>query len=371
MVDATAVLPGMAPQAAQSFSNQTVRQVLRLSLGGDTLRLKVSNLFGASPLTISGVRVARSTSASAIDATTDRAVTFSGQSSVTIPAGVELYSDPVALAVAPLTNIAVSMYFASATSIPTVHPEARQTAFIGAGNQLSASTVQGTADPFSAYFALTAVETSSLELTKVVVAFGDSLTDGSASTIDAARRFPNLLDDRLKAAGFARTGVVNAGIGGNRWANDYVGPNGSSRFDRDVLGFPSATHTIILLGINDIGFMVDPAPDQEVTAQDIIAATNAAVNKAKGRGLKVLLGTLAPYRGAGYFSEAGELERQAVNAWIRTDALVDAVVDFDQVLRNPAEPSSLNPAFDSGDHLHPNDAGYAAMAAAVNLASLQ
>ena len=370
MVDVTAALPGTTPLAPQSFNNQTVRQVVRLSLGGDTLRLKLSNLFGRVPLTISGLRVARST-ASGIDASTDRAVTFGGQGSVTLAPGVEVSSDPVALATAPLTNIAVSMYFATATSIPTVHPEARQTAFIGAGNQLSAGTVQGTADPFSAYFALTAVETSSLELTKVVVAFGDSLTDGSASTIDAARRFPNLLDDRLKAAGFARTGVVNAGIGGNRWVNDFMGPNGSSRFDRDVLGVPGVTHTIILLGINDIGFMVEPAPNQEVTAQDIIAATTSAVNRAKGRGLKVLLGTLAPYRGAGYFSEAGERERQAVNAWIRTSAQVDAVVDFEQVLRNPADPSSLNPAFDSGDHLHPNDSGYAAMAAAVNLAALQ
>jgi len=371
MVDATASLPGTAPQAAQSFGNQTVRQVVRLSLGGDTLRLKISNLFGRSPMTFSGIRVARSTTASGIDVATDRAVTFNGQAAVTLAAGAELYSDPVALAVGPLTNIAVSMYFAAPTSIPTVHPVARQTAFIGAGNQLSASTVQGTPDPFSAYFALTAVETSSLELTKVVVAFGDSTTDGLASTLDAARRFPNLLDDRLKAAGFARTGVVNAGISGNRWVNDFAGPNGSSRFDRDVLDRPGVTHAIILMGLNDIGFMVDPAPTQEVTAQDIIAATNAAVNKAKARGLKVLLGTLPPYRGAGYFSEPGERERQAVNAWIRANTVVDAVVDFEQVLRNPADPSSLNPAYDSGDHLHPNDAGYAAMAAAVDLARLQ
>jgi lysophospholipase L1-like esterase len=371
MVDATATLPGAAPQAAQSFNNQTVRQVVRLSLGGDTLRVKISNLFGRTPMTFSGVRVARSTTASGIDAGTDRAVTFSGQASVTLAPGAELYSDPVALAVAPLTNIAVSMFFATATSIPTVHPLARQTAFIGAGNQLSATTVQGTADPFSAYFALTAVETSSVELTKVVVAFGDSTTDGSGSTLDAARRYPNLLDDRLKAAGFARTGVVNAGIGGNRWVNDFAGPSGSSRFDRDVLDVPGATHAIIMMGINDIGFMVDPAPNQEVTAQDIIAAINAAVNKAKARGLKVLLGTLLPYRGAGYYSDAGERERQAVNAWIRGNTVVDAVVDFDQVLRNPADPLSLNPAYDSGDRLHPNDAGYAAMAAAVDLAQLQ
>jgi lysophospholipase L1-like esterase len=322
-------------------------------------------------VTFTGVHVARSTTDSAIDASTDRAVTFGGQGSVTLAAGTELYSDPVALATTSLTNLAVTMYFAGPTSMPTVHPVARQTGYTGAGNQLSAATIQGTADPYAAYVGLAAVETFSALPTKVVVAFGDSTTDGFASTADAARRYPNLVDNRLKAAGFARTGVVNAGIGGNRWIYDFAGPSGNSRFDRDVLGVSGVTHAIIMMGLNDIGFSVDPVPAQEVSAQQIIAAIDAAVNKAKARGIKVLLGTLLPYRGAAYFSEAGEVKRQAVNAWIRANTSVDAVVDFEAAVRNPGDPSSMNPAYDSGDHLHPNDAGYAAMAAAVDLARLQ
>ena len=371
MVDARQSLPGLAPQAAQSFNNQTVRQVVRLSLGGTAVRVKISNLFGTAPLTFSGVRIANATGGGGIDAATDRAVTFSGQSSVTLAAGAELYSDTVALAAAPLSNVAISMYFAGPTSMPTVHPVARQTAYFGAGNQLSATTVQGTSDPWAAYFGLTAVETFSSEPAKVVVAFGDSTTDGFASTADAAKRYPNLLDDRLKAAGVPRTDVVNAGIGGNRWVYDYAGPSGNSRFDRDVLNVSGVTHTIILMGLNDIGFSVDPVPAQEVSAQQIIGAIDTAVNKAKARGIKVLLGTLLPYRGAGYYSDAGEAKRQAVNAWIRGNTVVDAVVDFDVVVRNPADPATLNPAYDSGDHLHPNDTGYAAMAAAVDLSKLQ
>src|SRR6185369_11348971 len=210
-VDAAATLPGLIPGAPRVFNNQTVRQVLRLSLGGDTLRIRVSNLFGVGPVTFSGVRVARSTGQSNIDPTTDRAVTFSGQNSVTLAAGAELFSDTVALPTSTFDNLAVSMFFASLTSMPTVHPVARQTGFSGFGNQLSAASILGTADPDAPYLGLTAVETSSAESTKVVVAFGDSITDGSASSLDAAKRYPNQLDNRLKAAGFGRTGVVNAG----------------------------------------------------------------------------------------------------------------------------------------------------------------
>ncbi|HWI83303.1 SGNH/GDSL hydrolase family protein [Ramlibacter sp.] len=372
MVDATANVPGAAPQVAPTFNNQTVRQVLRLSLGGDTLRIKLSNLFGKAPLTFSGVRVARSTGGSSIDVSSDFAVTFNGQTAVTVPVGGEVYSDIVPLATAPLANLAVSMYFAGAVTIGTIHPVARQTAYSIPGNQLSTGTLAtASVDPWAPYYALAAVETSSTEATRLVVAFGDSHTDGVGSTTDAAKRFPNLLDDRLKAAGLRRTGIVNEGIGGNRWLNDFAGPSGNSRLDRDLLNVPGATHAIILMGINDIGFSVSPAPSQDVTAEQITGAIANAVTRAKGRGIKVALGTLLPYKGADYFSAAGETKRQAVNAWIRASSGADAVIDFDAVMRSSADPAVLNPAYDSGDHLHPNDAGYAAMAAAVDLATLQ
>jgi len=369
MVDATNALPGTSAGTPQSFANQSIRQPLRLSLGGDTLRVKISNLFGKSAVTFSGVHVARSGSTTnAIDTSTDRAVTFGGQASVTLAPGAEMTSDPVALATSPLSMLAVTMYFASATSMPTVHPDGRQTTYIVPGDQLSAASVTSAgADIRASYYGLAAVETSSASATRVVVAFGDSQTDGFASSFDASKRYPNQLDDRLKAAGQARTGVVNAGISGNRWLNDFAGPSGNSRFDRDVLGVSGATGVIILEGINDIGFGVDPAPFQAVTAQQIVDSIAAAVAKAKARGLKVFLGTLLPYRGAGYFSEDGEAKRQAVNAWIRTSGAFDAVIDFEAVVRDPADPTRMLPAYDVGDHLHPNDAGYRAMANSIDL----
>jgi len=373
MLDATADLPGLPARAAETFNNQTIRQVVRLSLGGDTIRIKLSNLFGRAPITFAGVHVAKSSTVvqGGIDTGTDRAVTFGGQASVTLAAGAELLSDAVALPVSALENIAVSMYFAGPTTLATIHAVGRQTTFIVPGNQLSAaSTPSAPGDLRQSYYGLTAVEASSTQATKVLVAFGDSTTDGLASTVDAAKRFPNQLDDRLKATGLARTGVVNAGIGGNRWLHDFAGPSGNSRFDRDVLNVAGVTGVIILEGINDIGFAVEPAPSQEVSAEQIISAIAAAVAKAKGRGLKVFLGTLLPYKGAGYYSEAGEAKRQTVNAWIRANSSADGVIDFDAALRSAGDPLAMNPAYDSGDHLHPNDAGYAAMAAAVDLARL-
>ncbi len=371
LVDSTAVLPGATAPAPETFANQTIRQVVRLSLGGGTLRLKVSNLFGKTAITISAVRVARSTGGSAIDVASDRAVTFGGQGSVSLAAGAEALSDPVALPVNALSHLAVSMYFAGPTPMPTIHTGARQTAYLAIGNQLAAPSIDaGGADRRDSYYGLAAVETSSAESTKVVVAFGDSITNGTGSSMDADRRYPNLLDDRVKAAGSTRTGVVNAGIPGNRWLHDFAGPSGNNRFDRDVLGVAGATHTIILMGINDIGFAVSPAPAQEVSAQQIIDAIATAAARAKAAGLKPLLGTLLPFKGAGYFSAAGEENRQTVNAWIRGNP--DApVVDFDLAMRSADDAATLNPAYDSGDHLHPNDAGYAAMANAVDLAKLQ
>jgi lysophospholipase L1-like esterase len=373
MVDATASAPGFPPQVAPSFSAQTVRQVLRLSLGGDALRVKVSNLFGTAPLTITALRVAKSTGTSSIDASSDTGVTFGGQTSVTVPAGSELYSDTVALATTPLANLAISMYFAGAVTVRTIHPVARQTAYVIAGNQVSAGSLSGaSADPTAPYYALTSVETLSSEATKVVVAFGDSHTDGMGSTPDAAKRFPNQLDDRLKAAGLRRTGVVNEGIGGNRWLNDFAGPNAASRLDRDLLNVPGVTHAIVLEGINDIGFSVSPAPSQDVSATQIGTAIANAVARVKSRGIKVIVGTLLPYKGADYYSAAGDAKRQALNDWIRGGGSgADAVVDFDRALQNPADPTTLNPAYDSGDHLHPNDTGYGVMAAAVDLSLLQ
>ena len=371
MQDGTSSLTA-TPVAAATFNNETVRQVVRLSLGGDSLRVKLSNLFGKAPITFSGVRIARSTGASSIDTASDRAVLFGGQNTVTVAPGTEVSSDDVALSVSPLSNVAISSYFSSLTSVPTVHSLGRQTAYVGAGNQLSAPSVPVTATSTrQSYYGLTAVETASIEKTRVVVTFGDSITDGFNSTVDASKRYPNQLDDRLKATGAARTAVVNSGISGNRWLNDVAGPNGNGRFERDVLNTKGVTHAIILLGINDIGFSEALVPAQAVSADQIINSINTAVAKAKARGIKVFVGTLLPYKGAGYYSVAGEAKRQAVNNWIRTNAQVDGVVDYDKTMQSATDPLAMNPAYDSGDHLHPNDLGYGAMAATVDLSKLQ
>lgn len=371
MQDSTAGLTA-APVTAQSFNNETVRHVMRLSLGGEALRIKISNLFGKSSVTFSGMRVAKSTGGSGVDVSTDRQVLFNGQNSITLVAGAEALSDEVNLPVAPLSNVAVSLYFARPTDVSTVHSLGRQTAYIGAGNQLSATSIPVTAMNIrETYYGVTAIEASSTEKTRVVVMFGDSITDGFNSTADASKRYPNQLDDRLKANGATRTGVVNSGISGNRWVNDVSGPNGNGRFERDVLNVPGVTHVVILLGINDIGFSVALAPTQAVSADQIIASISAAATKAKANNLSVLMGTLLPFKGAGYYSQEGEVKRQTVNNWIRTNTTSDGVVDYDKTMQSATDPLAMNPVYDSGDHLHPNDAGYAAMAAAVDLAKLR
>ena len=371
MLDATQARAGTTPPVAQVFSDQSIRHVLRLSLGGDAFRLKVSNLFGKTPITFSGVQVARSTGGSSIDVSSSRAVTFNGQASVTVAAGTELLSDPVPLAVTPLANMAVTMYFAAPTAVATVHAVGRQTAYIGAGNLLSAATIPAAAtEQRQSYYGLTAVEAASTEKANVVVTFGDSITDGTNSTVDAAKRYPNQLDDRLKATGLIRTGVVNAGISGNRWINDITGPNGNGRFDRDVLNVPGVTHAIILLGVNDLrnSFRF---PAEAVTTDQLIAAMGTAVSKSKAKGLKVLVGTILPCKGEAFCPASVDAQRQVVNTWIRNNRDVDGIVDFDRVIQNPADPTAINPLYDSGDHLHPNDVGYGVMAAAIDLAKLQ
>lgn len=373
LLDVTTSRPSAVPGTAKIFNNQTVRHVLRSSLGGDSVKIKLSNLFGKSAITFTGVRVANSTGKSTIDVSTDKEVLFEGKGSLTLAPGQEMLSDPIALQVSPLTDLAVSFYFATPTTVATVHALGMQNAFVSAGNVLSAaSIVQPIEGTWQSYWGLTAVEVSSTEKTNVVVTFGDSITDGFRSTVDGNKRYPNILDLRLKAAGESRTSVVNAGISGNRWLNLGSGPSGNSRFERDVLNVSGVTHTVILLGINDIGNSI-PArePTQAVTVEELTFSLETAISKAKAKGIKVLVGTILPYKGAAYYSDSGEVMRVAVNAWIRNNKVIDGVVDFDKIMQNPTDPASMNPLYDTGDYLHPNDAGYAAMAAAIDLTKLK
>ncbi|MGZ5035806.1 MAG: GDSL-type esterase/lipase family protein [Usitatibacter sp.] len=360
--------PGTPGPAHGIFNAQTVRQVAHLSMGGTKLKVKLSNLFGTVPVTFNGVHVARSTGSSSIDASTDRAVTFGGLASFTAAAGTEFWSDDVDLPVARGGDVAVSIYIASSTPAETGHTVANASAFVASGDGLGAAAFPN-ADVRGSNYWLSEIAASGGQKTNVVVAFGDSITEGTGSTFGANLRYPDQLSARLASETNPAISVVNAGIGGNRWVFDFPGPSGMNRFDRDVLGVQGVTHAIVLLGINDLE-VAHTIPAQHVTAAQLIAAAQGAVAKAQARGVKVLLGTLLPYKGSFLFDPADEAIREEYNAWIRSQSIA-GIVDFEAALRDPADPLALAPQLSSPDHLHPNDAGYAAMAALVDVTKLR
>ena len=355
-----------------AISNQSIRQIVHTSHGGSLVRVKLTNLFGTAPVTFAEARIARSTGNGGIDPGTNRTLRFGGNSSVTLAPGEERWSDPVYLQVPTQSDLAISLYVPLNTPVVTTHTIGMQTNYLSPGDQAGA-TVMGNATTTSMYFWLSEVDAWTADPSdKVVVAFGDSITDGYGSTIDANRRWPNDLDNRVQAAAedLGHVSVVNAAIAGNRWIYDGVGPAGVTRFAHDVAGVSGATHVMILLGINDIG-IGEQIPQQNVSADQIIAAMKATIAQAKASRIKIYLGTITPYQGASYYDEAGEMKREAVNAFVRSANGSDGVLDFDQVVRDPSNPTALLPAYDSGDHLHPNDAGYQAMANSIDLGVLE
>ncbi|OJH39031.1 G-D-S-L family lipolytic protein [Cystobacter ferrugineus] len=332
--------------------------------------MRVSNLFGTAPVTLGGVHIARGTGGASIQATTDTLLRFNGQESVTVPAGQEAWSDETRFSLPSQTDVAVTVYVPQRTPVATVHSQGQQTTSVAAGNALGSATFTST-ETRQSYYWVTGIDVRNDEARGVIVAFGDSITDGAESTVDAVNRYPDFLARRVAAdpalEGFS---VVNQGIGGNRVLNDVLGPRGVDRFQRDVLGTTGVTHAIILLGINDIGFG-GFVPEQAVTADEMIAGLQTMVDQAKARNVEVFLGTLLPFKGAAapYYSQEAEAKRQAVNAWIRANtARAKGIIDFEAAMRDPADPLQIRPEYDSGDHLHPNDAGYEAMANAIDLA---
>jgi lysophospholipase L1-like esterase len=316
-----------------------------------------------------------------IIANSSRPLMFNGNTAVTIPPGVEMVSDPVALTVPPFADLAIDVYLpddtAAMKSPITTHAASWQTNFVskpgnhvGTPNLPVATTTQyRRADgvPTSSWFFLSRVEVVAPAQTRAVVTIGDSITDGTHSGIDTNNRWPDHLAKRLAQQNI-KMSVLNIGIGGNRLLGDGNGLNALARFDRDVLGQPGVTHLIVLEGINDIGFVGDkPNP----SAADLIAAHQQIIERARAHGIKVIGATLTPFEGAFYYTLQGEAKRKALNDWIRTGKMYDAVVDFDAVIRDPSHPTKALAKYDSGDHLHPNPAGYAAMANAIDLALLK
>jgi lysophospholipase L1-like esterase len=368
---------GASPQtttAPLALSGQTLRQVAHVSLGGERVRIRFSNAYGATPLEISEARVALSAGGSAIVANTDRRVTFGGSPSTTVPPGALVVSDPVDLEVPALADLAVSLYFPGPVSATTEHSLAVQTSYLSpAGDFATASSMPAGTSTTTSWYFLNGVEvTPRSSRPAAIVTLGDSITDGYASTVDANHRWPNFLAGRLQARReTSDLAVVDEGISGNRILHDLVGPNALARFDRDVLAQSGVRWIIVLEGINDIGIPgAFGLSFENVAAEQIIEGHRQLVERAHARGLLIYGGTLTAFEGTvfpGYFSPAGEAKRQAVNHWIRTSGAYDAVIDFDRATRDPAHPARLLPAYDSGDHLHPNDVGYEAMARAVEL----
>jgi lysophospholipase L1-like esterase len=373
------VLPGEGPPAPLVLRDQTVRQRVRVTLSGEAVRIRLSNAAGTVPITVNAATVARSAGGSSVEPGSVASLRFGGATSVTLPPGAERFSDPVKMHVAANAELAVSLYFAGSTPATTVHRLAGRTGYVAAGNASHAVALSSAA-PMTHYLLVTGADVQAASPHRVVVAFGDGMTDGMGTTLDALRRYPDQLAARLQggAAHLRRVAVVNAGLAGNRVLHDGIGPRAVARFERDVLGQSGVTHVIVLLGIDDIGYAAYSGPphrlipsDQVVSPDQIIAGYQSMIAAAQARHVKVILATLLPFRGAAYYSEGREMQRQAVNAWIRAQASsVHAIADFDRTMRDPDDPLALRRDYDSGDHLHPNDAGYAAMAESLDLMRL-
>jgi len=353
------------------LSDTTVRQVVHVSAGGDRVRLKFSNLYGKSPLNLAKVGVAASAGAGAgsIVASSSIPVTFAnGSATVSIAPGQETWSDPIAMQVAPAADIAVSIYVQTTTEVNTAHRFAAATRYEITGDAVTSATLPAAKANVQSSYWLREVDVYRSDKTNVLVTFGDSITDGTASTVDGNRRYPDDLSARfLQSTGVPAVSVVNMGLGGNRWLHDRFGEKGSQRFERDVLGVTGVTHALILLGVNDIGYQLSWTPDETVTANGLIAAMSAAVAAGKRAGVKVYFGTLTPFKGASYYSEEGEAIRQAMNNWIRTNTEAAGFVDFDKAVQDPADPLRYLAGNHSGDNLHPSNTGYQKMADAVDL----
>lgn len=358
-----------ADASPHTFTDQTVRLVVQSSVGGNRVRIRLSNELGSTPLRIGAARIGLRAQGSDVAPGTDRALTFGGRAGVTIPAGAPALSDPVELHLPPLAQVAVSLYLPGAVQAPTLHGQARQTSYVSSTGDHTASASLPVQRTITAWPFLTALEVDGMR--GAIVVLGDALTDGARSTSDANRRWTDVLARRLQAerdAG-ARLGVINRGIAGNRLlgdnpANPLAGRSALARFERDVLATSGARQLVLMVGIEDIG---NGSAANPVTLDDMVAGYRQLIARARAARIAVIGATLAPFEGAALYSIEKETLRQAVNTWIRSSGEFDAVFDADRVLRDPARPSRLLPAYDSGDHLHPNDRGYQALGEAMPL----
>jgi lysophospholipase L1-like esterase len=357
-----------------TLHDQTARQTVQASVGGSRVRIVLSNEYGAQPLQIGAAHIALAGDAAGSIGRPGKALTFSGQQTVTVPASAVVMSDPVEIPVAPLGRLSVSLYFPQPTPLTTIHWDGLQPAQIAAGNAVNASVLKADSVVNSRLF-LSAVLVDAAPGTRSVVAFGDSITDGAASTPGADQRWPDFLARRLASQNVA---VLNAGISGGRVLKNHMGMNALARFERDVLGQPGIATVVLLMGINDISWPGSTLEPKEPATQTdaLIAGYRQLIARARSRGVRIVGATLTPFKGAltmpgspiaNYYSPAKDAVRQRINAWMRSGGEFDAVLDFDAVVRDPQNPLRILPAYDSGDHLHLGDAGNKAVAESIDL----
>lgn len=369
--------------ATPSYDNQTIREVIRIAAGGHRFRIRFTNEYGTKPLVIGAASLALADSKGNMVGASIRPVTFAGKRTVTIAAGAPYLSDPVELDAKPLAKLAISLYVQEDTGPCTCHGVGLETAEVSGPGDFTDEPFTPKSTMQSRAF-ISGVEVETAGRAKAIVALGDSITDGVGSTVNADRRWPDVLAARLAARkGSTQWGIVNMGISGNRVLNDGAGQSALARLDRDVLSVPGAAYVIVFEGVNDLGIayghFTGPraaafkslATGGPVTAEEMIAGYRQIIDRAHERGLKVIGATIAPYEGASYYSEEGEAVREKINQWIRTGRAFDGVLDFDAALRDPADPKRIATGLQRGDHLHGNDAGYEAIARSIDLKIFQ
>ncbi|HEX4773159.1 MAG TPA: SGNH/GDSL hydrolase family protein [Bryobacteraceae bacterium] len=370
------VIPGLSNAG---FNNQTLRQIVHASIGGRRVRVRLS-AFGASGLLVGSAHIALSAGGASVVSGSDRVLTFGRNPSITIPSGAPVLSDPVDLTVPEAADLAITLFLPGMTGPATWHFDARQTSYISPSGNFATSSampLDALTPTTTSWFWIAGVDVLASRESDAIAALGESVTDGAQSTVDANHRWPDYLARRLMnrwdGPGLS---VLNEGLDGNRLLHDELGPNGLSRFDRDVLSQPGLAYVIVLAAANDIGtgWPGGIYPDQEVSAEQIVQAFRQLIARAHTAGLKIFGGTIMPTKGFlipgtqfPVYSPGNEAKRQQVNYWIRTSYEFDGVIDFDRVLRDPNDPARLLPHYDSGDHAHPTDQGYEAMADAIDL----
>ncbi|MEV7970225.1 SGNH/GDSL hydrolase family protein [Sphaerisporangium sp. NPDC088356] len=380
---------GASPQAAHDglgslddhppLADVTLRQVVRISGGGRRVRVRFTNEFGTAPFTIGAAQVGLAATGGGVQPGSERVLTFSGASAVTVPAGAPILSDPVDLPLPALAKLSISLYLPGRVETCTCHDPALETDWMIPGDAVAAPTVPENAEVLPVRALISTVELLSDGPAKAIVVVGDSRTDGAGSTPDANHSWPELLAERLAERGVAAGYVSNQGISGNRMLNDGIGVSALARFDRDVLATPGLGYVVLSVGGNDLGISFAPRddgpladflkmfPGAPVTTDDVIAGYRQLIARAHERGVRVYATTIAPYEDAELYTPEGESARQTVNEWIRTGGAFDAVLDFDAAWRDPDRPSRIREDFHCGDHLHGNDAGYQALADSIDL----